>query len=102
MAKGGKKDKMEIRIVSFTANATVYKFKEPLVLKPEDLGDGKLCLSDDDLSIAATGSSWTECMDGIYEELEMLWEDYALASDAELTKDAITLKEKLLEMVEKE
>ena len=68
------------------------RFKEPLMLDNEMI-DGQLCLSHQELNLFVYGYQ-------IHEELAMLWEEYALAPDEELTEDAIALKEKLLRMVE--
>lgn len=77
----------------------MLRFKKPLMLDNEMI-DGKLYLSHEEIGLQSCGRSWGECDDQIREELAMLWEDYALAPDKELTKDAIALKEKLLGMVE--
>ena len=86
-------------IVTFTSNATVYKLKEPLPLENERY-EGKLCLYNNELNLHAFGDSWTECMDKIREELEFLWENYAMEDDKHLTKGAVELKNKLRDMVE--
>mgnify|MGYP001117548839 CR=1 FL=1 len=90
---------MRMGIISFSVGSRTYKFKEPLMLD-NDTADGQLCLSHRGLKLCAYGSSWGECNDQIREQLAMLWEDYALAQDEELTNGAIALKEKLLGMVE--
>jgi len=90
---------MSIGIISFSVGSRSYTFQKPLMLDDEMIDD-QLCLSHEKLKLSACGSSWGECDDQIREQLAMLWKDYALAPDAELTKDAIALKEKLLGMVE--
>ena len=92
---------MKIRIytISFQVGDKILKFKKPLMLEGEKVECG-LCLTHKELSLSACEKSWGECVDIIREELTMLWEEYALAPDDELTADAIALKNKLLEMVE--
>ena len=90
---------MRMGIISFMVRGKEVRFKEPLMLDNEMI-DGQLCLSHQELNLFVYGYSWGECNDQIHEELAMLWEEYALAPDEELTEDAIALKEKLLRMVE--
>ena len=92
---------MRIRIyaISFQVGDKIHKFKKPLLLEGEKMECG-LCLTHKELNLSACEKSWGECVDVIREELTMLWEEYALAPDDELTADAIVLKNKLLEMVE--
>ena len=90
-------------VLTFTSNATVYRFKQPLQLQHEKLDNRLLCLSrDEEPILQAFGKSWKECIDGIREELEMLWEEYAMADDSTLTQGAIMLKNILRDMVVKE
>lgn len=93
-------DKNKFKIVTFTSNNKTYKFKEPLQLKQTILENGDFCLSNDELVIFAVGNSWEECLSGIYEDLEFLWEIYALEIDDKLTEGAQRLKRKLLGMVD--
>ena len=89
---------MEFAIRTFTSNATVYRFKQDLPLVHENYG-GLLCLYNKELDIHAFGNSWRECMDDIQEELEFLWENYAMAPDEGMTAGAIELKRKLRSMI---
>lgn len=86
-------------ISSFHVESKIIKFKDPLMLESENV-EGGLCLTHKGLSLSACGKSWGECDKIIREELAMLWEEYAMASDDELSGGAIALKNKLLEMVE--
>jgi len=90
---------MEMGIVTFSVGTKHFKFKKPLMLKVEYV-DGGVCLTHEDLSLSACGTSFSECDAIIREELAMIWEDYALASDDALSADAIALKNKLQGMVE--
>ena len=86
-------------IVTFSVGSRTYKFKKPLMLETEHR-EGGICLTHKDLTLSACGKSWGECDEIIREELAMLWEEYAMAPDKELSADAIILKNKLLAMVE--
>jgi hypothetical protein len=90
---------VKMGIVSFSVGSRTYKFKEPLMLESENI-EGELCLTHKELSLSACGTSWGECDKIIREELAMLWEEYAMAPDDELTAGAIVFKNKLLGMVE--
>ena len=92
---------MKLGISDFKVGEKTIKFKTPLLL---DISGGpgvtnKTYIIHDDLSLAVCGGTLLECDEKIREELEMLWGEYALAPDDELTKDAIALKNKLLAMV---
>jgi len=98
----GKKQRVpleKIEIVSFSVGKRTYKFKEPLMLESES-AEGMLYLTRKEPTLSASGKSWRECENIIREELAMLWEEYALAPNDELTADAISLKNDLLAMVE--
>ena len=90
---------VETGISTFQVGSKRLRFKEPLMLKSENV-EGGLCLTHKGLSLSACGKSWGECDKIIREDLEVLWEEYAMASDDELTEGAIALKNKLLGMVE--
>ena len=90
---------MRMGIVSFSAGSKAYKFKEPLMLEQENLED-RICLFHKELRLVACGSSLSECEKSIREELAMVWDDYALAPDDELTAEAIVFKNKLLAMAD--
>jgi len=90
---------MRMGITSFSVGSRRFTFKEPLMFDNEMI-DGQLYMSYEELNLFVCGSSWTECDDEIREELAMLWEEYVISPDEELSKDAIALKETLLRMVE--
>ena len=90
---------MNISIISFTAESRIFEFKKPLMLETEYV-EGGVCLTHRELSLSACGKSLSECEEIIREELAVIWEEYALAPDDELTAGAIVLKNKLLGMVE--
>jgi len=90
---------MEMGIVSFSVGSRTYKFKEHLMLETENV-EGGICLTHKGLSLSARGRSFSECEQIIREELALIWEQYALAPDDELTAGAIVFKNKLLGMVE--
>ena len=93
------KEAFRMGIVTFQVGTRTHKFKEPLMLESENI-EGELCLTHKELSLSACGKSWGECENIIREELALIWDDYALAPDDELTADAIAFKNKLLGMVE--
>ena len=90
---------MRMGIVSFSVGSKTFKFKEPLMLETEYI-DGGVCLTHKELGIFASGATFSECEKTIREQLTELWDDYALALDAELIPRAIILKNKLLAMAD--
>ena len=90
---------MKMGIVTFQVEFRAYKFKEPLMLETEHV-EGGLCLTHNELCLSACGQSYSECDKIIREELALLWDDYALAPDDELTAFGVALKNKLLAMAE--
>lgn len=92
---------MKLGISEFKVGEKTIKFKTPLLL---DITGGPGVTSEiyvihDGLGIATSDSTLLGCDTLIREELEMLWEEYALAPDDELTEDAMIVKNKLLAMV---
>ena len=91
---------MEIEIVTFTVESRIFKFKKPLKLKTEHI-DGGICLTHPkEPYLTACGKTFGECDKIIREQLALIWDDYVLASDDELTADGIALKNKLSAMAE--
>lgn len=91
---------MQIGIISFKVGSRIFKFKEPLRLKNKYV-DGGVCLThSEEPCLTACNKTFTKCEKIIRDELAVLWEEYVLAPDDELTADAIVLKNKLLGMAE--
>ena len=90
---------MKMGIVSFLVGTKIYKFKEHLMLESEN-AENLLCLTHKELKLSACGKSWGECDRIIRDQLALIWGEYAMAPDKELSADAIVLKNKLLAMVE--
>jgi len=90
---------MRMGIITFQVGSKTIKFKEPLMLETENV-EGGICLTHKGLCLSACGKSWSECNEIIQEELAIIWRDYALAQDDKLTADGISLKNKLLGMIE--
>ena len=93
---------MKLGISDFKVGEKRIKFKTPLLLEPSVVpGVEVMCVFYKDLDLSACETSLLECDEIIREELEVLWEEYALAPDDELTEGGINLKRKLIGMVEK-
>ena len=90
---------MRMGIVTFQVGFRMLKFKKTLWYERENV-EGGICLALKELSLSACGKSWGECDEIIREQLALIWEDYALAPDDELSADGIALKNKLLGMVD--
>ena len=93
---------MRMGIISFQVGGKTYKFKEPLMLKAK-YADGGVCLThNEEPYLTACDKTFTKCEKIIREELAVIWGEYALAQDNELSAGAIILKNTLLAMVEGE
>lgn len=91
---------MKLGISEFKVGEQTIKFKTPLLLditKGSGPGGG-VYVNNDLLDIAAVETTLLECDIIIREELEIMWEEYALVPDDNLSKGAVILKNKLLEM----
>lgn len=99
---------MKLGISEFKVGKETIKFKTPLLLEIQGANihptrggtetvDG-VCASNDEISLSVCDTSLLMCSEVVLEELGLLWEAYALVPDNELTKDAITTKNKLLAM----
>ena len=83
---------MRIGIVSFSVESRTFKFKEPLMLEMEYVAGGVCLTHSKEPCLSACGKSFGECEKIIREQLALVWDDYALALDAELIPRAIILK----------
>ena len=90
-------NKFSIRQISYENNE--LKLKYPLVAEV-DFVEEMLILQNDDFQLLAIAPTWEDCLTEFNADFYALWEDIALASDDELTHDAIQLKKKLFEIVE--
>jgi hypothetical protein len=82
-------------------NGKKLHFKNHLILTPK-LDDTKQLYTIDYPEFGLTTFAYTrqELIEEIKSDIAYLWEEYALASNDELTKDAKQLKNKLLEAIE--
>lgn len=86
---------MNIGIIRFKVNSKTFQFKEPLRLKTEYV-DGGVCVTHtEEPYLSACDKTVTKCEEIVREELEVIWNEYVLASDDELTPGGIVLKNKL-------
>jgi hypothetical protein len=79
----------------------VLLFRDGVTIEPElDESQQLMILREDHLGIDVVGSTREELLQGLVEEIEILWRNYALAPDAELSPAARQLKRSLLEAIE--
>lgn len=78
----------------------VLEFKEPLVTQV-DFIEKMVVLKNEEYDILIISEGWEDGIREFNEYFMFLWEEYVLAPDEELTKDAIELKKKLNELVVK-
>ena len=91
---------MKLGISDFKVGEKRIKFKTPLLLEPSVVpGAEVMCVFYKDLGLSACDTTLLGCDEIIREELEVLWEEYALAPDDELSEGGIKLKRKLIGMV---
>lgn len=92
----------EYKVVLTSINDGKILFKEPYIgyihriITPHA---SKYCIMDIDLDIYLVGDSIENLAEQLKEEFSMLFDEYALEQDYNLTQDAINLKRKLLNML---
>lgn len=90
-----------ITITNFISGAHHLKAKEPLVFEVLYDEDAELYfLRDNPLGIQLSAGNHSELLNDIFEELDVLWRNYALEEDDKLTPAARELKRDLLEAFE--
>jgi len=91
----------EIKLDYIDWNGKKLHFKNDLTLTPK-LDDTKQLYTIDYPKLGLTTFAHTrqELIEDIKSDIVYLWEEYALASDNELTEDAKQLKNELLEFIE--
>lgn len=79
----------------------VVRFRKTAVLEPS-LDESKqiLCLEDQTIGIDVCGFSRDELDEALTEEIDVLWHEYALASDESLSPKALELKRNLRDRIE--
>ena len=79
----------------------VLFFRDEIAIEPElDESQQLMILRQDHLGIDVVGSTREELLQGLLEEIEILWRNYALAPDRELSPAARRLKRSLLDAIE--
>ena len=91
----------EFEISEITVNGKVIKFKQSLVFKIlyDNLIYGNFYVEDNFIYIHESDSDIKKLKDKVIEDLEIQWEDIAIAQDEELNDDAKELKKYLLSLV---
>jgi hypothetical protein len=73
------------------------RFVPPLILSPErNEASGLWTLRNEDLGIDVYAATFEDLPGELADQLELLWNEYALADDVELTPSAQNLKRNLL------
>ena len=91
----------EFEISEITVNGKVIKFKQSFIFKIlyDDLISGNFYVEDNFIYIHESDSDIKKLKDKVLEDLEIQWEDIAIAPDEELNEDARELKKFLLSLV---
>lgn len=91
----------EVPVFSKDQPARVLRFRHPLLLTPTVDETGQLlCLLYPRFHIDVFAETREELLSELYEQVVVLWEEYALEHDARLAPDARRLKASLLEGME--
>lgn len=91
----------KIPIPNFLLKNKFITFKQPLNIESEFVNE-QYILSNDELKLLVVAKNIKEGINGIKEELKIIWEDYILAAEKELNGDAIKFKKYLLSLIEEE
>lgn len=79
----------------------VLLFKDEVAIEPElDESRQLMILREDHLGIDVVASTREELFQGLVDEIGILWRNYALAPDAELSPAARRLRRSLLDAIE--
>jgi len=93
-------DLSPFRVVIIEFKDLVLRFQEPLILDPYlDESKQLICLSEPRLGIDVFAYSRDELENELSEQIAFLWEDYAKGDEAEMTTQAVELKQCLLESI---
>ena len=88
-------------LTQFEYSDRVLLFRDEVAIEPElDELQQLMILREDHLGIDVVGSTREELLQGLVEEIEILWRNYALAPDTELSPAARRLKRSLLDAIE--
>ncbi len=89
-------------ITEFIYDGRELRFKKPLYLTPKhDETKVSLCLQYEQLGIDVFASTREELQNEINEQLAVLWKEYALEDETNLSPAAIKLKKHLLSVITK-
>lgn len=77
------------------------RFKQPLLLEPHlDESGQYLCVEEASLGIDVVCHSRDEIEEALCEEMNVLWRQYALAEEGDLTPAASRLRDELIQSIE--
>ena len=94
-------DARPVTIAFFGREDRGLRFKEPVSFTPTfDAATGLLVVDEPSLGLCVSADSRAGLEKEIKGELSFLWDEYALADDAGLSKDAQALKRNLLSLLE--
>jgi hypothetical protein len=93
-------DLSPIEIDEILVNRKLLKFKSVNTFIPKlDETQQLLCIQDDNIGIDVCAESHDELYELLLQEIEILWFEYALENDDNLTNTALDLKRKLLTLI---
>ena len=92
-------DTRPITTHAFRCNGAIVRFRNPLVLTPQVIGNGILQVSNDYLGIGVYGVTRGELIAELERDFDILWRGLAMTDDADLTKPERILKYNWIESV---
>ena len=96
-------DLSPIVLFEVDADMTVLRFRAPRTITVSLSADGKFfCASDEELGIDAFARSRTELVREIHSQLNLVWREYAKASDDILSPEARSLKIRLTHSIDED
>lgn len=75
------------------------QFSQPLVVSV-DYKDDQWIMENSELGAISTNANYVECLDDFHKEVLFVWKEYGQSNEVDLTKDALDLRNKILEYVE--
>lgn len=84
---------------NITCDDIKLELKHPIAVVIEERGEGLFVASFDALGISSFGSTPEETKDAFEQEFIVLWKEIAEEDDKNLSKDAINLKQEIINLV---
>ncbi len=94
-------DLSPIIVEDLEVDKEILNFKNPLILYPYIEEDSIICVKNEELGIDVYGFNREELVSNLFEELDVIYRNYAFEEDEKLNEGAKRLKSDLLNILSK-